>query len=183
MTCRFLGTPQQVAARPSPFDSAMARLDSAELKLCYSRPSVRGRVVFGGLVPYDTLWRTGANEATVLHVSAPAEIAGVEVEPGQYSLYTVPRADQWTLVINASTRQWGLTREERGADGVLYPNAYTEEVREQELARVPIQTDSVDFTETLVARFGEPSGSEVELYVDWETTRVVIPIRILARDP
>ena len=181
MVCEASGPPDAIAARPSPFDSAMARVDTAQLKLCYSRPSARGRTIFGGLVPYDTLWRTGANEATILHLSADAEIAGIPVEAGKYSIYTVPNPDQWSLVVNATTGQWGLTRDERGAEGNLFLNAYTDEVRARELGRRPIRVDSISYTEQLLAHFSDPVEDEIELWVDWETTRVVIPIRFQAR--
>lgn len=174
-TCRFLGTPEDVAARPSPFDSVTIHTDAGSAKLCYSRPSARERLVFGGLVPYDTLWRTGANEATVLHITSDATIAGIPVAAGKYSIYTVPREDQWSLVVNASTDQWGLTQDAVGAAGNRFSNAYTPEVRAQEVARTAISIDSIDYVETLLASFDEGARS-VDLWVDWEHTRVVIPI-------
>lgn len=178
MTCAPWGTPDQVATRPSPFDSVMLRNgDVLEAKLCYSRPSVRGRVVFGELVPYDTLWRTGANEATVLHLAQPAEIAGIAVEAGDYSLYTVPSRGRWTVVVNAAAGHWGLTRDEVGADGVQYYSAYTQEIRDQEVGRAPITTEEIPFVERLTASFERGGASESRLFVDWETTRVVIPLR------
>lgn len=178
MACEPWGTAEQVADRPSPFDSAMASHGGAELKLCYSRPSARGRQIFGDLVPFDTLWRTGANEATVLHLSADATVAGISVEAGKYSLYTVPSPDQWMVVLNASTGQWGLTRDERGARGNLFLNAYTPEVRSREIDRRPIEVRSIPFVETLAADFFSVGPSELELWIDWETTRLVIPIQL-----
>ena len=178
MTCQYQGSPEGVAERPSPFDSAMVEVDSARFKLCYSRPSARGRVVFGELVPYDTLWRTGANEATVLHLSADAEVAGIPVDAGAVSLYTVPNPEQWTVVVNGTTGQWGLTMDAYGAEGNFFPNAYTDEVRAGELGRRPVEVDSIPFTEQLTARFSPPEGGATELWVDWETTRVRIPIAV-----
>lgn len=176
-TCRFLGTPADVAARPSPFDSVTAHTAEGSAKLCYSKPSARDRVVFGNLVQFDTLWRTGANEATVLHLTSDATVAGVPVEAGKYSIYTVPRVSgEWTLVVNASTDQWGLTQDAVGADGNQFYNAYTPEVRAQEVSRVAIDIDSIDFVETLTASF-DTVGGGVDLWVDWERTRVVVPIR------
>ncbi len=178
MTCQYDGTPEGVAQRPSPFDSVSVRVDSVELKLCYSRPSARGRVVFGELVPFDTLWRTGANEATVLHLSGDAEIAGIPVREGAVSLYTVPSLEQWQVVVNSTTGQWGLTVDAYGAEGTFFPNAYTAEVRAGELGRRPIPVDTIPHVEQLVARFSEPTADGVDLLVDWETTRVRIPIRV-----
>jgi len=156
----------------------MAIVDSTSLKICYSRPSTRGRVVFGELVPFDTLWRTGANEPTILHLSESSSIAGLTVGPGSVSIYTVPSTHQWTVVVNASTTQWGLTREERGPRGVLQPNAYTEDIRAREIGRAPIRTDSIPFVEQLTIGFSEPEGQVIELWIDWERTRAVVPIRV-----
>jgi len=179
MTCTPWATPDQLATRPSPYDSVLLSGDSGlQAKLCYSQPSARGRVVFGGLVPYDTLWRTGANEATVLHLAQPTEIAGLEVEAGDYSLYTVPSPGRWTLVVNAAAGHWGLTRDEVGADGVQYYSAYTDEVRDQEIGRVPITTEEIPFVERLTASFEREGPSQSRLLFDWETTRIVIPLRI-----
>jgi hypothetical protein len=158
----------------------MLREDTALIaKLCYSKPSARGRLVFGGLVPFDTLWRTGANEATTLHLARRAEIAGLAVEPGDYSLYTVPSPGRWTVVVNAAAGHWGLTRDEVGADGVQYYSAYTEDVRSQEVGRAPIATQDIPYVEQLTAGFESENSTEHRLHVDWETTRVVVPIRIL----
>ena len=184
MTCAPWGTPEQVATRPSPFDSVMSTNgDVLEAKLCYSRPSARGRVVFGELVPYDTLWRTGANEATVLHLAQPTEIAGIAVEAGDYSLYTVPSPGRWTVVVNAAAGHWGLTRDEVGADGVQFYNAYTEDVRDQEVGRAPVVTEEIPFVEQLTARIERDGPTESRLLVDWETTRIVIPLRTTAARP
>lgn len=180
MTCAPWADSAFVASRPSPFDSASLQVDGhLAAKLCYSRPSVRGRVVFGELVPYDTLWRTGANEATVLHLAQPTDIAGLVADSGDYSLYTVPNPAQWQVVLNGAAGHWGLTRDETGADGVLYTNAYTPEVRAQELGRAPITVEQIPFVEQLTASFESLSANEHRLYVDWETTRVVIPLRLL----
>jgi DUF2911 family protein len=177
MTCAPWGDPEDLVDRPSPYDSVVATLDSSTAKLCYSRPYARERVVFGGLVPYDTLWRTGANEPTILHLSSAAEVGGIAVDVGDYSIYTVPSLEGWILVLNASTSQWGLTREERGARGNLFPNAYTAEVRAQEVGRVPIQIEEVEYTDQLSAQLRRSDDAALDLIFDWEETRIVIPIR------
>ncbi len=133
---------------------------------------------FGGLVPFHTLWRTGANEPTILHLSQDAEIAGLSVEAGSYSIYTVPDPEQWTVVVNASTSQWGLTVDVLAPDGTIqFANAYTDEVRAQEIGRAPIETEGPDYTERIQASFGPPSDGDVDLYFDWAATRIVVPIR------
>ncbi len=185
MNCAPWAPPEELAARPSPFDSVMLHRDTVlEAKLCYSRPLARGRTIFGGLVPFDTLWRTGANEPTILHLAEPAEIAGLAVDAGEYSIYTVPDSTQWMVVVNASTSQWGLTRDERGPAGNLNLNAYTDDVRAQEVGRAPIGTEQIPFVEQLTAAFA-PTGvdSEYRLLFDWERTRIVVPLRFVPGTP
>lgn len=176
MTCAPWAAPEDLAARPSPFDSVVLTAGTnVEAKLCYSRPSARGRIVFGGLVPFDTLWRTGANEPTILHLARSGQVAGFAVAAGDYSIYTVPNPQSWQVVVNASTEQWGLTREERGPAGNLFPNAYTEEVRAQEVGRAVIEVQTVPYTEQLTATVEPVDAGGHRLFIDWETTRLVIP--------
>lgn len=185
MTCAPWGSPEEIADRPSPFDSVSTPQGEAWAKLCYSKPSARGRVVFGNLAQYDTLWRTGANEPTTLHLSAPAVVAGMEVEAGDYSIYTVPSPDPtaWSLVLNASTSQWGLTHDAVGAGGNQFYNAYTEDVRAQEVGRRPLQVDSIDFVEQLTASF-EPAGQGAFiLHIDWDHIRIPIPVQFTGATP
>jgi len=177
MECSPYASPEQLAERPSPYDSVEVSVDSAQAKLCYSRPSANGRVVFGELVPWDVLWRTGANEPTILILDQDAEIAGLPVEAGKYSIYTVPSQGQWTVVVNASTGQWGQTLETTLPDGTVPPSSYTADVQAEEVGRAPIRTEQVDFVEQFTASFGPPSGSSVDLFFDWEATRVVVPVR------
>jgi hypothetical protein len=154
-----------VAGRASPYDSTTIDLGEGVAKICYGRPSLKGRTMIGGAaVPYDTLWRTGANEPTTLHVNVPATIAGIEVEPGAYALYSVPRAGtEWTLVVNRSTSQWG------------HESNYTEEVRGQEVGRAPVQAETLDSSvEVLTIR---PMEDGAGALLEWQNTRVRIPIR------
>ena len=80
--CKVQGSHEWLSQRSSPLDSATLVIAGTTAKVCYSRPSARGRVVFGGIVPYNKLWRTGANEPTVLHLPFPAEVAGIRLEAG-----------------------------------------------------------------------------------------------------
>jgi hypothetical protein len=146
--------------------------------LCYGRPKVRGRDVFGDLVPWGELWRTGANEPTTLHLPFAAEVAGLSLPRGRYTLYTIPNPGRWQLVVNRSTRQPGRTREETGRRGHVFPNAYTEAVRSTEVARVPIDSCAVDHVEALTARAEAMSTEETVLLVEWARVQVSIPVRL-----
>lgn len=153
-----------VAGRASPYDSTTIQLGEGVAKICYGRPALKGRTMLGGdAVPYDTLWRTGANEPTIVHVNVPAQIAGMRVEPGQYSLYTVPRAgDQWTLILNRSTSQWG------------HESSYTDEVRSQEVGRADVRAQAIDSkVEELTFR---PMDDGQGAVLEWQNTRVHIPM-------
>lgn len=182
LQCEPTADAETLAQRASPYDSLQFAVGEHEALICYSRPYTRGRTIFGELIPFDSLWRTGANEPTILHIPFRARIAGLEVRPGKYSLYTVPSPDQWQVVVNASTSQWGLTRDERGARGNLFQNAYTEAVQRQEVGRAPVESEPIDDVEQLTFR-AEPAGPEAtRLLLEWSTTRVIVPIEAIAGD-
>jgi hypothetical protein len=156
-----------VVGRTSPYDSTSIEVGDGMAKICYGRPSLKGRTMIGGdAVPFDTLWRTGANEPTTLHVNVPVAIAGIEVEPGSYSLYTIPRAgEEWTLIVNRSTSQWG------------HESTYTEEVRGQEVGRAEVQVETLDSrVEQLTFLGSEADAGEGGVVLEWQDSRVHIPI-------
>lgn len=152
--------------RRSPLDSVTFVLQASPVKVCYSRPSARGRVIFGGLLPYGQLWRTGANEPTMIHTAIALSIAGIAVEPGSYSLYTVPGENEWELIVNASTSQWG------------HEGSY-DSVRSHEIGRVKVMSEATDdHVEVFTIRATPNSDRDATLVLDWDRTRVVIPIAV-----
>jgi hypothetical protein len=156
-----------VKGRQSPLDSVTFTAGGQTVKLCYGRPSARGRTMIGGEnVPYGKLWRTGANEPTVIFTPVALDIAGVQVKPGKYSIYSVPGEKEWEIIVNSSTSQWG------------HENAYTNEVEAQEVGRgkAPVQKLSTP-VETFTITPHPATGEVQHLYLDWEGTRVVIPIK------
>src|SRR5690606_37609349 len=76
-------------------------------KVDYCQPAVKGRVIFGELVPYGQVWRTGANEATVIEINRDVKVAGSDLKAGKYSLWTIPTPEKWTIIFNSETGQWG----------------------------------------------------------------------------
>lgn len=154
--CASRASGAQLAARPSPLDSVTATIGGVEVKVCYSRPYLKGRAAVGGtLVPFGKIWRTGANEPTVIHTSAPIMIGNVRVEAGSHSIYTIPAKGEWAVLINSSTEQWGTQ----------YP-AGTEVGRA--VGAVGALASPVEqFTIRL-------SGSA--LAMEWEQTRVTVPL-------
>jgi len=162
--CWIRGEPARLAQRASPLDSIETRMGDGVVKVCYSRPAARGREVMGGLVPWGEPWRLGANEAAAIHVPFAAEIAGVRVEPGTYSLYAIPTDTTWQIVVNRSAQRWGIP---------INPQVRAQDVGSG-AARVETLAAPV---EALTLRFGPVVGSATELIVEWERTRVRIPLR------
>ena len=150
----------------SPYDSVVVPLGDANAQICYSKPSARGRMVFDSLVPYGQIWRTGANEPTIIHTPVPLSIAGIEVPPGSYSLYTVPaRGDEWQVVVNRSISQWG------------HEGEYTGEVEAQEVGRAPVPATSTTETVEQFTIRAEPAGANAATVIlEWVDTRVAIPV-------
>jgi hypothetical protein len=138
----------------SPTDSVQAMVGGAALSVKYSRPAVRGRVIFGGVVPWDQVWRTGANAATIFTTAADLVMGGVTIPAGSYSLWTIPSAAGWQLIVNTNTGQWGTN----------YDAKY-------DLTRLDMRVAALD---TLVERFtisiaSQGGGGTLELA--WEKTR------------
>ncbi len=93
--------------RASPLSSTTFDVGDGAVRVCYGRPSARERVVFGELVRYRQLWRTGANEPTRIYTNRTIDVAGVRLVPGRYSLYTIPDTNEWRLFITESVTHWG----------------------------------------------------------------------------
>ena len=159
----FAGLGKSFAARSlgtlSPPDSVRASVAGASIAVRYSRPSMRGRVIFGNVVPWNQVWRTGANQATVFETSADLVIAGAPVPAGKYSLWTLPSPGGWKLIVNRNTGQWG-----------------TDYDAQYDLARLdmkvePLRQPVEQFTIAI-----EPSGKRGVLKLEWERTRVSVPV-------
>jgi len=155
-----------VEGRKSPLDSVTFIISDQPVKVCYGRPSSRGRTMLGGAnVPYGKLWRTGANEPTIFFAPIPLTVAGMKVSPGVYSLYTVPSRQEWEVIVNRSTSQWG---EESN---------YTDKVKAQEVGRAKVKSETVSQPVETFTISAEPSSKKTAaLVLEWEKTRVRIPI-------
>jgi hypothetical protein len=152
--CQFRGAPEALSERPSPLDSVIVRLGDAEAKLCYGRPSARGRTIVGGLDPFGQPWRMGANEPTTLHLPFPARVGGVDLEAGSYSLYAITGEAEWTVVMNSNTNRWGIP--------------ISPDVRSSDVGSVVVRPrDTGEHVETLTFSFSG-SGSSGTLTFAWE---------------
>jgi hypothetical protein len=152
---------QMGKSRPSPPASATCDLGGSKtIKTDYSSPRMRGRKIYGDLVPFGEVWRAGANEATTFVISADVVVGGKTVPAGSYTIFTVPAADKWTLIINKKTGEWGI------------PYKYESD----ELARVDMKVSRLpspveDFTITY-----DKSANVCTLRMDWETNRASVDI-------
>lgn len=153
-----------VEGRASPLDSASVALADGVVKVCFGSPAARGRTMLGGeFVPFGELWRTGANEPTMVHTTVPLSIAGVQLAPGSYSLYTVPGEDEWEVFLSLSIDHWGLQ--------------ITPEVREMEVGSATIEpAQSAEPVESMVFRFEDAGTRGATLVLEWENTRLEIPV-------
>ena len=150
-------TKKPVASPPA--DTSQT-VDGKTVSIHYNAPSMRGRKIFGGLVPYDHWWRTGANPATTLKTEANLQIGTATVPAGTYTLYTLPSAGTWKLIINKQTGQWG-----------------TKYDQSQDLARVDMKKETLSSPQEVMSITIEPfQGKQSSLHVRWETTDVSVPI-------
>ncbi len=162
-SCHYRGEPAALSERPSPLDSVAITLGAEAAKLCYGRPSARGRVMVGEVEPYGTPWRMGANEPTTLHLPFPAEVGSLALEPGTYSLYAIPEAESWTIVVNSNSNRWGVP--------------ISPAVRRDDVGSFSVPTTQTgSHVEMLTLRYTGSGMSGVIVY-EWEQTRFEIPIR------
>ena len=157
--------------RTSPLDSLTFEVGGHPVKICYGRPSARGRTMIGGRdVPYGKLWRTGANEPTMIHTTMPITVAGIEIEKGSYSLYTRPGEEEWILILNRSITQWG------------HIASYDYKVKRQELGQATLEREWPEqHVETMTFRTEPGSGDQVILVLEWEESQLRIPIAATER--
>jgi len=147
--------------KPSPATSASCDLGGGNnVKTNYSSPRMKGRKIYGGLVPYGEVWRTGANEATTFVTSANIKVGGKDVPAGSYTIFTVPGADKWTLIINKKTGEWGI------------PYKYESD----ELARVDMKVSKLPAPVENFTIAYDKTGNGCTLRIDWETTRASVDI-------
>jgi hypothetical protein len=102
----------------SPTQTLKQDLGIGTVELYYSRPAVKGRKIFGDLVPFGQVWRTGANEATTFEVARDVKIEGKELKAGKYALFTIPGEDEWTIIFNKQPMQWGAFKYDEAQDAL-----------------------------------------------------------------
>ncbi len=154
---------QRPRVRVSPHETAASVVDGAKISITYGRPSMRGRKIFGGLVPYGRVWMPGADEATIFETAAPLRFTGGFLLPaGSYSLYTLPESSRWTLIINKMTGQFHT----------YYP-------ADRDLAKLPMHVESLETPlEMLTISAVQRPGGGGSLRLEWERTRASVDFTV-----
>jgi hypothetical protein len=147
----------------SPITEITQELALTEVKLSYSRPSAKGRKIFGDLVPFGEIWRTGANASTKLTFSEDVKINGNDLKAGTYALYTIPGEKEWTIIIHTNTRHRALSG-----------NVYKQEEDAFRFTVTPGKTSN--FVETFTIAFTDIATASANLSLSWENTEVKFPI-------
>jgi hypothetical protein len=146
----------------SPPQNVTQEFGLSSIELSYSRPGVKSRKVFGDLVPYGKVWRTGANQATTLTFGDSVIIGGTQIPPGKYGLLTIPGSDEWTIII---TKQLDVTN----------PSAYK---ADQDIVRVQVRRQEFPFpVETFSILFSDITPTSCDLAIIWDKTLVALPIK------
>ena len=149
------------AQKPSPPASAKCSFaDGKSIKVAYSSPRAKGRKIYGGLVPYGEVWRTGANEATTFVTDSGVTIDGKDIPAGNYTMFTVPNADKWSLIINKKTGEWGIPYKYESDEVGRYDMSVSK-------TSAPVENFTISFHEM---------GTGCHMYLDWENTRATVEI-------
>jgi tetratricopeptide (TPR) repeat protein len=146
----------------SPAATVSQRIGLSDITVRYHRPAVKQRTVWGDLVPYDQVWRAGANENTVLSVSTPVTIGGKLIPAGDYGLHVIPTKTDWTVILNTESTAWGSFFYDQAKDAV----------------RFTTRPQPADFQEYLAYTFDAPSEDGVTLTLRWEKVGLAIPIAV-----
>jgi hypothetical protein len=146
----------------SPACTLKQRVGLTDITVVYSRPGVKGRTIFGGIVPYGQVWRTGANQATKISFSTPVKLEGTDIPAGTYALFTIPGENEWTIIVNKNTNQWGSIQYNTNDDLVRF--------------KVTPVTRRDTSVETFAIEFNRIRDESALLELVWDKT--VVPIRL-----
>jgi len=147
----------------SPAGVLKQRVGLTDIEISYSRPGMKGRTIFGGIVAYDQVWRTGANNATKLTVSTPVKLNGTAIPAGTYELFTIPGRTEWTVIVHKNMSQWG---------------AYTYDAK-NDVTRITARPVALaEPVETFTIDFNDLRDESATLNLTWEKTRVPVKLEV-----
>lgn len=146
----------------SPSAKVVQTVGLTDITIDYSSPAVKGRKIWGGLVPYDAVWRAGANHATNITFSAPVVVDGKDLAAGTYSFFVIPTAKTWTLILNKSADQWGSG----------------EYSKDNDVVRVTVTPAAIPNRERLAYGITNFTNDAANIDLEWEKVRVTLPIKL-----
>jgi hypothetical protein len=156
---------EAVIPRPSPLAIVSTRYKDAYLKITYSQPHKKSREVFGKLIPFGQVWRTGANEATEITTTKNILINGTLLQAGTYSLFTIPEKESWTIIINSEPGLWGAYNYNEALDVMRF--------------KVPVQPVPGDLVYEAFTIQLDQKNEVANLLLMWDKTRIVIPVKFI----
>lgn len=170
LSCLVMATQMNAQVKmpaPSPTQTIKQDFALGSIEIKYSRPSAKGRKVFGDLVPYNKLWRTGANGATIIRFTDAVEIKGKKIDTGTYALYSIPKADSWEVILNKGISNWGVDGYKESDDVVRF-----------NVESVKSKTKLENFT----VQFNNVKPESCELALMWDKSGIVIPINATIKE-
>lgn len=153
--------------QPSPLQTIVQDFALGNIEVKYYRPAARDRTVFGDLVPFGKIWRTGANGATVVKFSQPVEIMGKKLDSGSYALYTIPGVENWEVILNKGITNWGTGGYKESDDVIRF-----------KVGPIKLKSKIENFT----IQFDNVLPESVDLWLVWDKTGVKIPIKANIKD-
>ncbi|MBL7994224.1 DUF2911 domain-containing protein [bacterium] len=151
---------QDKDSRPSPPLKATAVLNGNEISIAYSGPSVKGREIWGSLVPYDKVWRTGANENTTISFSKPVMIEGKKLPAGTYGLHSIPSKNEWIIIFSNDSKEWGSFKYKQEHDAL----------------RVTVKPQAAEFQEQLIFAIDKAGNDKAKVVLAWEKVKIAFNI-------
>lgn len=148
--------PQDKGSRPSPPATVSLAIGGNDIVVNYSSPSVKGREIWGKLVPYNEVWRTGANENTTISFSKPVKVEGQSLSAGTYGLHTIPAAGEWTVIFSKDYKAWGSYSYKQDNDAL----------------RVKVKPQSGDFQERLTFAIEKQNDKNANVVLTWEKLKL-----------
>lgn len=147
---------------PSPSATVKQTVGLTKIEINYSRPGVKDRVIFGELVPYNKMWRTGANKATSISFSDDVKINGSELKAGTYAVFTIPGEKEWEVIFNSNLEQWGTYNHKD----------------EEDVLKIKVASKAAEFIESMHIYFDDLRDKTASINIHWEKTRISIPVEV-----
>lgn len=148
--------------RLSPKASVSQTIGYTVVTIDYCRPAVKDRKIWGGLVPYDKIWRTGANEATTIQFTTDVTVEGNKVPAGRYALFTIPNENEWIIILNKNDAQWGAFNYKQ----------------EEDLLRFKVKPAKGNFTERLLFSFSAVTDVSADVFINWENIQISFRVEV-----